>query len=184
MNGMRSRGEAIKFLEFLEKEGTMAPATARARKAALNVVLSILDSREAEDVTSIDLDEVMHRFELLQGKAVDPNSIRTYRGRVKSALADFASYLENPLGFRPNIQIRERKSPSAKPDLGATGNAPEASTPDFSRNSGSAGRGPMANSILPIPIRADLVIRIHGLPFDLTEAEANKIAGVIQAMAV
>jgi len=42
----------------------------------------------------------------------------------------------------------------------------------------------MASSILPIPIRVDLTIHIQGLPFDLTEAEAKKIANVIQAMAM
>jgi len=43
----------------------------------------------------------------------------------------------------------------------------------------------MASShILPIPIRADLTIYIQGLPFDLTEAEARKIAGVVSAMAL
>jgi hypothetical protein len=43
--------------------------------------------------------------------------------------------------------------------------------------------GPMASSILPIPIRADLTIYIQGLPYDLTPTEAKKIASVIQAMA-
>jgi hypothetical protein len=38
--------------------------------------------------------------------------------------------------------------------------------------------------VLPIPIRADLTVRVHGLPFDLTQAEARKVAAVIQAMAV
>jgi hypothetical protein len=41
----------------------------------------------------------------------------------------------------------------------------------------------MASSILPVPIRADLTVYVQGLPFDLTEAEAKKIATVIQAMA-
>lgn len=38
--------------------------------------------------------------------------------------------------------------------------------------------------VYPIPIRADVTVRIHGLPADLTPAEADKIARVVQAMAV
>jgi hypothetical protein len=38
-------------------------------------------------------------------------------------------------------------------------------------------------TILPIPLREDLTIFIQGLPFDLSGAEANKIANVVKAMA-
>lgn len=39
------------------------------------------------------------------------------------------------------------------------------------------------SGILPIMIRNDLVVEISGIPFDLTRAEAERIAGVILAMA-
>jgi hypothetical protein len=39
-------------------------------------------------------------------------------------------------------------------------------------------------NVFPIPIRENVVVRVHGLPFDLTPAEAKKIAAVIQAMAL
>jgi hypothetical protein len=42
-------------------------------------------------------------------------------------------------------------------------------------------RGPMEDTIFPIPIRDDVTIRIQGLPFDLTKAEAAKIAAVVLA---
>ncbi len=184
MDGKRSREAAIEFLEYLAQKGLMAPATARARKAAVNTVLGILDSREAEDVTSINLDDVVSRFGHLQGKDYTPQSLRTYKSRVKSALDDFASYVENPLAFKPNIQNRERRPTPNKPASSTTRNIADNSIPDVSRVSGPAVAGPMASSILPIPIRADLIIHIQGLPFDLTEAEAKKIASVIQAMAM
>jgi hypothetical protein len=161
----------------------MAPATARARKAAVNTVLGILDDQEPQDVTSINLEDVMNRFGHLQGKEYTPASLRTYKSRVKSALDDFASYVENPLGFKPNVQARERRSTPTKTPSSPIRNTSDNLVSDVSRPSMSAVAGPMASSILPIPIRADLVIHIQGLPFDLTEAEAKKIAGVIQAMA-
>ncbi len=38
-------------------------------------------------------------------------------------------------------------------------------------------------SIIPIQIRPDLVVRVQGIPHDLTEAEAAKIERVIKALA-
>jgi len=37
--------------------------------------------------------------------------------------------------------------------------------------------------IVPIPIRADVTVRISGIPHDLTKAEAERIARVIIALA-
>lgn len=42
-------------------------------------------------------------------------------------------------------------------------------------------RGPMEDTIFPIPIREDVTVRIQGLPRNLTQAEAAKIAAVIMA---
>lgn len=183
MDGKKSREAAAAFLEYLAQKGLMAPATARARKAAVNTVLGILDVHEAQDVTSINLDDVMNRFANLQGKDYNPASLRTYKSRVRSALDDFASYVENPLAFKPNLQTRERKPNTSKAVSSAAGSTSDSSIPDASRSTSTAIAGPMASSILPIPIRADLTIHIQGLPFDLTQAEAKKIASVIQAMA-
>ena len=183
MNGLKSRDAVIKFLDYLEKKGMMAPATARARKAAINLVLANLDDRQAEDVTVVNLDDLMNIFEQKQGSAVNSASLRAYRGRVKSALADFANYLENPLAFKPNIKARERIASANPSAVGTAAYLPEGRIPDISRSSPAVG-GPMASSILPIPIRENLTIHIQGVPFDLTEAEAKKIAAVIQALAV
>ncbi|MGA7656762.1 MAG: hypothetical protein WCA96_08295 [Methylocella sp.] len=167
----------------MAQKGLMAQATARARKAAVSKVLGILDENEARDVTSIDLDAVMSRFGHLQGKGYTPQSLVTYKSRAKAALDDFASYVENPLAFKPSVQARERKPVSGKASSSATRNIAEGMALETPRQSAPAVAGPMANSILPIPIRADLTVHIQGLPFDLTEAEARKIASVIQAMA-
>lgn len=183
MNGKKSREAAIDFMQYLAQKGLMAPATAQARKAALNTVLSILDPDEAQDVTTLDLDSVISRFGNLQGKDYTPESLRTYKSRVKSALEDFASYVENPLAFKPSLQTRERKPIQSKVTTDDKKHSAVTPAPEPYRPQAGTFAGPMANSILPIAIRADLTVHIQGIPFDLTEAEAKKIAGVIQAMA-
>jgi hypothetical protein len=182
MDGKKSRTAALEFLEYVAQKGLMTQATARARKAAVSKVLGILDESEARDVTSIDLDAVMSRFGHLQGKGYAPPSLAAYKSRVKAALDDFASYVENPLAFKSSVRARERKPLSARASSSATKNISKGLASDAPRQSTSAAAGPMASSILPIPIRADLTVYVQGLPFDLTEAEAKKIASVIQAM--
>jgi len=179
MESKRSRKAVLEFLDYITQKGLMMPNTAQARKAAVGKVLGILSDAEAQDVIRVDLDQLMSRFQNLHGKAYTPESLNTYKSRVRSALDDFASYVENPLAWRPRKSSTSTSSRSGK--------APETRKLETEVNVSSVTTqtaGPMASSILPIPIRADLTVMIQGLPYDLTIAEAKKIAGVVQAMAV
>lgn len=40
----------------------------------------------------------------------------------------------------------------------------------------------MRDEIIPIKIRDDLTIYIYGIPYDITEREAQKIANIITAL--
>lgn len=181
-NHDRSREAALRFMDYLAQKGIMAPATARSRKAALSKVLSVLDDDEASDVTQLELDHTMHRFSNLQGQGYTPQSLQTYKSRVKAALEDFSSYLENPLGFRPALTKRSARSPSKKETPSNGSNSPPPSDPPQSRSKPSEDF--VNPTILPIPIRSDVTVRIQGLPFDLTPQEAAKIAAVVRAMAM
>lgn len=173
-----SRTALLDFQDYLSKKGLMNKATASARKAAVNKVLGILDEAESGDVSALDIDKVMSRFHNLEGSKYTPSSLNIYKSRVKSAIDDFLRYQKDPLNFKPagqNVGRAERaKTPS-----------PNEVTPprtEVHRHS-PIEAPPAAVNIIPIPIRPDLTIKIQGLPFDLTAAEANKIANVIKAMA-
>ena len=178
MNDERSREKLLEFLDYLADKGLVAKGTAAARRAAANKLLGILSEEEARDITKLDLDEVMSRFQNLEGSSYTPGSLKTYLSRVRAAVEDFDAYVNNPLGFRPNIRKRERPKASAKkPDeakAAATATNPVRVEPTSP---------PMSNSIVPIPIRQDTTVFVQGLPFDLSEAEAERIANVIRAMA-
>jgi len=178
MNGKRTREAILEFQDYQAAKGLLAKGTAMARKAALGKVLGILPHEEAEDVTQIDLDDVMLRFSNLQGKDYTPGSMTTYKSRVKAAIEDFEAYLSNPLGFRPSVNRRDRAPKNEKAQPKRVDATPPAET-----TSKSAVPTFDSVSILPIPLRADLTVRIQGLPFDMTEAEAKRIANVVLAMA-
>jgi hypothetical protein len=175
MTEKRTRQDFIEFLNWLSDRGIMPKATVAARKAAVNRVLGILTEEEARDVTKLDLDSVMRRFTNLEGKGYTPGSLTTYLSRLRSALDDFTAYLDDPLNFRPTAQTRERKTTAKKETAARTG-ATDAPAPQPASSSVSA-------NTLSIPIRPDTTIVVMGLPYDLSDAEAGKIANVIRAMA-
>jgi hypothetical protein len=182
MAGQRSRAELLKFLDYVKNKGLINPTTAEARKASANKVLGILSDEEAEDALAIDLNQVITRFGNLHGKQYTPDSLRTYHSRTKASLDDFRRYLENPMSFKSGIQNREKKSKNG-PSAGSVVKPEQTQRSPQSTNQNVAAPA-VESSILPIPLREGLVVRIQGLPFDLTAQEAKKIANVVVAMAL
>jgi hypothetical protein len=169
----------MQFLTYVGAKGLLSPATVESRKASVNKVLGILSDDEAEDVSKIDLDEVIRRFANLHGQSYTTDSLRTYKSRTKSSIDDFLRYVDNPLAFKVGGPKRTPKAKRAKESL-ENGSAEPASSSTARSESvtPSAGTG-----IIPIPIRSNLTVHVQGLPFDLTSIEAKKIANVILAMA-
>lgn len=173
----------IGFLDYLASKGLMPRNTVAGRKAAVSKVLGVLDPEEQADVTQIDLDSAMTRFINLEGKGYTPGSLAVYKSRVASAISDFQSYNSNPAGFKLNSpQKKQSNGGSKSTEASATKRGVKVADDTTSRRPDHQ-VAPTAN-VFPIPIRADLVVRIHGLPFDLTSAEAEKIASVVKAMAL
>ena len=178
MANERSRQKLLEFLDYLGDKGLMARATIANRKAAAGKVLGILSDEEADDVTKLDLEDVIARFHNLEGKSYTPTSLTAYLSRVRSSIGDFESYLENPLGFRPSVQTRDKRKPESKKEGAMSSPSDQSSKTDRQPI-----KAPLSSTILPIPIRSDITVFVQGIPYDLTEAEATKIANVIRAMA-
>jgi hypothetical protein len=176
----RSREALADFHDYLADKGLMEKNTAQSRKAAVTRVLGILDEIEAADVTNLDIEDVMSRFQRLHPRDYAPASLMSYKSRLKAALDDFLSYLSNPLAFRPSVQSRVRgRGRSGKGEQGDHGGARHERRAEPARGVAlPAGAG----LIVPIPIRPDLTVHVQGIPFDLTESEARKIAAVVTAM--
>lgn len=179
MTDRKSLDGLLRFLDYLKDKGLLKANTATSRKATANKVLSVLPADELQDVTTLDLDDVMDRFANLEGLNYSPDSLTTYKSRLKSTLDDFQSYLDNPSGFRPQVQSRSRvKRPERSENNTKNSDQTEVRKPSDSDQN-------FADTLtLPIPLRENLIVKIQGLPFDLTVAEAKKVAAVVQAMAI
>ncbi len=175
-----SREALKKFFEYLANKGLVNPNTVAARKAAANKMLSVLDGQEASDLRSVDLDRVATQFFNLHGKHFTPDSMVTYKSRLKSGIDDFIKYTTNPSSFKPDAP-RPRSATKVEghePKNGSSSNGTNSST-----NESSSGFQQNEN-IFPIPVRQGLVVKLIGLPSDLTKKEAQKIANVVMAFAV
>ena len=184
MTQNRSRDDFIRFLEYLGEKGMVPQATASARRTAAFKVLSVLSDDEAQDVIGLDIDHVMSRFDNLNPRQYTPESLQSYRSRLKTALEDFRAYSENPVSFKLNGKVRQRSKQGATA-VASTNKKPQAALVAVqARGFSSAPTVDLPNvSQLPIQLRQNLTVRIFGLPFDLTKQEAQKIANIVLAHA-
>lgn len=166
------------FLTDLGRKGLMPRATVVARRASCNKVFGALSPGERRDVRTLDMDDVAARFANLEGANYTPDSLAAYKSRTTKSVEDFLRYREDPINFRikkasgRKILLKKKNGASAGEAEGSAGN-----------NSNTHETHHTQRLTLPIPIRADVVIEIKGVPFDLTKSEAKKIANVIQALA-
>lgn len=171
-----------KFFDYAAAKGLMRTETAKARKTASSRILGIADPTEVQDLREVDLDSVFERFANLQGTEFKPASLKIYQSRVRSAIGEFVSYVNDPAGFRAPTTARnnganggkkkaDRKKHVQKPvEAVATDEVVKANDP--------------VHLVFPVPIRPNLVVKIQNLPHDLTPGEAKRIAAVVEALAV
>jgi len=172
--------DVMAFIDYLRTKGLMNDATARGRKAAVAAMFSVLDETERADVTAVDLDELAIRFLNKRGGEFQPSSVKVYKARVASALADFKKYRADPLNFKVGI--------APKPKTEKTSSQPKGKQPvrPVSPQSQQQPIGAFLNPsefVFPVPIRPNTVVKIVGLPSDLSKQEAARIANVITALA-
>mgnify|MGYP003661686593 CR=1 FL=1 len=164
----------FRFMDMVKDKGLLNPNTAQSRKAAGNKMLALLEPDEKQDLREIDLDHLHERFANKSGTDYTPNSLQVYKSRFKSALDDFVSWVDNPSAFRPSTSKREsaprqNSKPKSRKPSSTVAEPPGRSSPD--------------DFPIYVPIREDVVVQITGVPADLTDKEAGKIAAVIQAYA-
>ena len=179
----KSLGALIEFLDWTADKGLMAKNTVGGRKAAVGAVLGVLAPEETSDVTTVDLESAMARFVNLQGKKYNTSSLNVYKSRTNAAIADFRVWLADPLGFKPHLNKSDKKTsfkPAKSKQNGTVNGEPE----DHQSSNPATTLNPATANVFPVPIRENVVVRIHNLPFDLSRAEAEKIANVVKAMAM
>lgn len=158
------------------EKGVMNRNSAFGMRSACSQVLSVLDNWKEIDVTSIDIEDLLKRFRNLRARDFSPSSLDAYEKRFRGGIASFLDYVNNPSGWKPTA--RAPRKPRSKED---GDDAKEARREDA--------QVPVARSEAPglieypFPLRDKLVARLM-LPRDLTIAEARRLYGFMNAVAI
>lgn len=176
------------FLDWAADKGAIKRATALSWRTAVDKVFADPDGIDTNDLRNLgqSLEVMLTRFTNLHGKEYTSASLRTYQGRVRSAVTEFLRYADNPANYSPRIARRAGRASSAKNDdrqpQPVSGGASHINGDAASQ--GSVQRTAQAEGLtIPVPIREQTLVRIYGLPTDLTPTEAEKIANVVKAYA-
>jgi hypothetical protein len=169
------------FLQYLGSKGMVTPAVAASRRAAVGKLFGVLHKDETGDVFALDFEEVGNRFADLHKQEYKPGSMQAYISRARSSIEDFRRYLDDPVNFKTAKADTQKTQKASK--KGAPTTSKTDTTPPEGASDSNSGTQMVRESVFPIPIRQNLTIKVYGLPFDLTKAEAQKIANVILAMA-
>ena len=172
-----SADDLLKFLDHAGDKGLMPAATAQALAVATRNVLGILAEDEKTDLSKLDLDAAIKRFNNKRARDFNPASLKEYGRRVRRAVELFLNWREDPANFTIKTRTttaprkRERGSGNGEP---AAREAPAEQVPDE-----IAGTYRSA-----LPIRPGLVVTLVNIPYDLTSAEAERIAGFVRMLAL
>ncbi len=178
-----SREAILEFLDFLAAKGLLNRTTAVSRKAAVNTLLSILSPEEAGNLRKLDVDDLVLRFSNLKGSDFKPESLRVYKSRLSSVLDDYHRYKTDPLSFRPRVAQRSRGTKPADARTEKSSDTRPTQNPETERGAENAvTEDPIQSIVFPIPIRPGVIVKVAGIPSDLTPEEAQKIGNVILAL--
>jgi hypothetical protein len=176
------RGTGLAFVrhwDWVAEKGLMAPASARAIRAAVSQILKIEKDWETVDVQSLDVDGLIARFSNLSKLA--PGSLAAYESRFRTGLASYLSYLNNPTSYQPKTRKagpREEKA-APRPKSGRTAPATAPALPVVPQVASGAAR----LVVYPFPVRPDVFAELK-LPADLTLDEANRLSAFLKAVAL
>lgn len=177
MTNVNSVDDLLEFLGHAASKGLMPAATAQALAVASRNVLGILTDDEKSDVTRLDLDAVVKRFTNKRAKDFNPASLKVYGQRVHRAIDLFLSWRKDPANFtiktRTSRTLHKAKQAAAEDsDQPAQDSRIEqipAQIPGTYQSS--------------FPVRPGLVVTLINIPYDLTGAEAERVATFVKMLA-
>ena len=186
MGCMNTTGkQLVEHWTWAAEKGQMNRNTAGALRTACVHVLGAVDNWEQIDVTSLDVDDVIRRFQNLRARDFNPMSLNTYARRFRNAVASFLEHAKDPAGWKP-------VSRAAKVGTNANGRATarrgKRATEDRAESGQTGGDSTPAPALIglieyPFPLRDNLVARLM-LPRDISAAEAKRLYGFMMALAV
>jgi hypothetical protein len=159
-------------------KGLMNGNTAAGLRSASTQVLQVIgDGWETTDVTALDVDDLLIRFQNLKKKDYTPQVLELYKKRFRKALVSYLSYLENPGSWKPSTQ--ERPASSQR-----NGRQPKRQPETVRVVASETGHPAGPNEVeYPFPLRAGVMARLV-LPRDLTRDDVDRLSAFMSMLVV
>jgi hypothetical protein len=189
VDAMDGTGAALMaFLDWTGEKGLLTTANARAIKVGAKDVLEQAEGPdwESTDLRTIDVDDVVRRFETKRATKYTPKTLGAYVQRFRSAMNMYRGFLADPGGWRPS---RQPRSKPASPRRQTNGDRPQVKVTLPAAAPSPATEEPHDRPDMmtyPFPLRRDggVVFARLILPHDLTPAEAKRIGDHINTLAI
>jgi hypothetical protein len=177
----KSVSDLLSFLDYVGSKGLMKPATIGSWKAACKQVFGILEADEGNNIDEIDLEGVFTRFENKNSQDFTPNSLQTYKSRVKKAISEFLSFKRNPSNWKPSLPQRPARQIKSK---SFPGNSDDSEIEDSDPNEQNIGAIEKNKDMMThrFPLRDGITINISGVPRDLKLIEAKRIGAFLSTL--
>jgi hypothetical protein len=161
-------------------KGVMNRNTAAGLRAACVQVLGVVDDPAQVEVATLDVDDLLTRFQNLRKQRFKPQVLETYKRRFRSAVKSYKEYLENPGTWKPVSQERgsavERRQRAANAPTAQSSQTEETTRPRASAvDTGS--------EEYRLPLRPAVMARLI-LPVDLTADEARRVKAFVDMLVV
>jgi hypothetical protein len=169
--------DLLEFLDHAGDRGLMPAATAQALAVASRNVLGILSEHEKTDLGQLDLEAVIRRFTNKRAKDFNPSSLKEYRRRLHRAVDLFLKWREDPANFT----VKTRAGSGSRRKEKGTENGDTGTREGQSERVSAQRAGTYESSI---PVRPGLVVTLVNVPYDLTSAEAERLAMFVRMLAV
>lgn len=177
MTNPYSADDLLEFLDHAGDKGLMPAATAQALAVATRNVLGILTDEEKTDLSRLDLDAAIKRFTNKRARDFNPSSLREYGRRVRRAVELFLGWRQDPANFT----IKTRASSAARRKDRGDENSKPAMKEASSEQAPEEVAGTYRSAL---PVRPGLVVTMTNIPYDLTSAEAERLADFVRMLAI
>ncbi|MFZ1005991.1 MAG: hypothetical protein WAN65_04085 [Candidatus Sulfotelmatobacter sp.] len=152
--------------------------TAAGLRSACTRVLEVAgDGWEKMDVTTIDIEDLLVRFQNLKKKDFRPQVLEVYKQRFRKAVVSYLDYLRSPSGWKPSSQ--ERSAASQRNER-----SPKRPVATETVSVGAAtGRVSPGEVEYPFPLRPGVMARLI-LPSNLTQQDVSRLTAFMAMLVV
>lgn len=179
MSSGYSKGALLRFLDTVVTKGLMNANTAGGLKAACTRILD--DLADTDDVRKVDVNPAVIRYNNRNPGTLSPNSLAEYQRRVARAIADFVSWTEDPIAFKPRTRGASGKNGRKTENSSGARHtaAPREESPAVHVQPSAVA---LPGLSLNYPLRQDFLAQVV-IPRDLTAEEARRLGAFLLTLA-